>query len=204
MLEELLKMQPFTLRQYARIGNIIPIHSLTLVTGLPATGKSFSIMKFLSQQGIKPFVFNLDEDPALLQFPYLGMTSDKEALKAFLEGHIKDVDNEVIIIDTYSRMIAELGIRNTKEEQREITDKLLNLCKTKNYTIIIIGHPEDYVGRSSIFNDNQSLARDSHEHLHFDKIMSSSSKPTPPIYRFYINKGRGIGGTQIIDNWMRP
>ena len=30
---------------YTRIGNIIPKHSLTLVTGLPATGKSFSINK---------------------------------------------------------------------------------------------------------------------------------------------------------------
>jgi len=189
---------------YTRIGNIIPKHSLTLVTGLPATGKSFSILKFLNQEQVKPFVFNLDEDPALLQFPYLGMTSDKNLLKGFLNGEVEDLDNEVIVIDTYSRMIADLGLENTKEEQREITDKLLNLCKTKNYTIIIIGHPEDYVGRSSIFNDNQSLARDSHEHLHFDKIMSSSSKPTPPIYRFYINKGRGIGGTQIIDNWMRP
>ena len=59
---------------YTRIGSIIPKHSLTLVTGLPATGKSFSILKFLNQEQIKPFVFNLDEDPALLQFPYLGIT----------------------------------------------------------------------------------------------------------------------------------
>ena len=29
-------------------------------------------------------------------------------------------------------------------------------------------------------------------------------KLDPPVYRFSINKGRGIGGTQIIDNWMRP
>ena len=202
MLEELLKMQPFTLRQYARIGNIIPIHSLTLVTGLPATGKSFSILKFLNQEQVKPFVFNLGEDPTLLQFPYLGMTSNRNLLKGFLNGEVEDLDNEVIVIDTYSRMIAELGLENTKEEQRQLTDILLNLCRDKGYTILIIGHPEDY--RSSVFNDNLSLMRDCHEHLHFDKIMSSSSKPTPPIYRFYINKGRGIGGTQTIDNWMRP
>lgn len=200
---EALKMKPFQITQYTRIGNIIPKHKLTLLTGLPSTGKSFSLLKFLQSQSIKPFVFNLDEDPSLIQFPTIGMSSDKDLLKGFLEGQVTDLDNEVIVIDTYSRMIAELGLANTKEDQRMITDTLLNLCKTHGYTIIIIGHPEDYVGRSSIFNDNQSLVRDSHEHLHIDKIISSGSKPIPPLYRFYINKGRGMGGTQIIDNWMR-
>ena len=189
---------------YTRIGNIIPKHSLTLVTGLPATGKSFTILKFLNQEQIKPFVFNLDEDPALLQFPYLGMTSDRNLLKGFLNGEVEDLDNEVIVIDTYSRMIAELGLENTKEEQRQITDTLLNLCRDKGYTILIIGHPEDYIGRSSVFKDNQSLVRDCHEHLHFDKILSTGRTLDKPLYRFSINKGRGIGGTQIIDNWMRP
>lgn len=200
---EALKMKPFQITQYTRIGNIIPKHKLTLLTGLPSTGKSFSLMKFLHKEGIKPFVFNLDEDPSLIQFPTIGMSSDATLLKEFLNGNVTDLDNEVIIIDTYSRMVADLELNNTKEEQRILTDTLLSLCKSKGYTIIIIGHPEDYVGRSSIFNDNQSLVRDSHEHLHIDKILSSSVKNTNPLYRFYINKGRGIGGTIIIDNWMR-
>ena len=130
------------------------------------------------------------------------MTSDRNLLKGFLNGEVEDLDNEVIVIDTYSRMIAELGIRNTEEEQRLITDTLLNLCRDKGYTILIIGHPEDY--RISVFNDNQSLMRDCHEHLHFDKILSSGRTWSKPLYRFSINKGRGIGGTQTIDNWMRP
>lgn len=188
---------------YVRIGNIIPKSSLTLVTGLPATGKSFTTLKFLNQEGIKPFVFNLDEDPSQLQFKTIGMTSDREALKAFINGEIEDLDNEVIVIDTYSRLIAELGIQNTEQEQRWITDTLLNLCKSKGYTIIIIGHPEDYVGKSSIFKDNQSLVRDCHEHIHFDKTMPTGKNIQNISYATYINKGRGIGGSSVIENWLR-
>ena len=40
--------------------------------------------------------------------------------------------------------------------------------------------------------------------LVFDKILSTGRTLDKPLYRFSINKGRGIGGTHIIDNWMRP
>lgn len=200
---KILPISPMKINKYIRIGNIIPKEALTLVTGLPATGKSFTILKFLNQEGIKPFIFNLDEDPTQLQFKSLGMTSDKELLKAFLAGEIEDLDNEVIVIDTYSRLIADLGLNNTEQEQRWITDTLLNLCKTKHYTIIVIGHPEDYVGKSSIFKDNQSLVRDCHEHIHFDKTLPTGKNIKNISYATYINKGRGIGGSSVIENWLR-
>ena len=196
------KQMNFT--KYKRIGGVIPCGVITMFTGLPGTGKSFSLMKFLNQQGVKPFVFNLDEDPELANFNFIGMTSDKEALLAFIEGQAEGIDGEVIVIDTYARLSEYYGTgQNTLKDQLEITQKLENLCKTKGYTIIVVGHPEDYVGKSSIFKDNQSLMRNSHEHLHIDKIQSTGRKQEPILYRFYISKGRGIGGASSIDNWMR-
>lgn len=189
---------------YRRVGGIIPLESLTLFTGLPGTGKSFSLMKFLNKEGIHPFVFNLDEDPTLQKFKYSGMTSSEEALKAFLRGEVTDLDNEVIVIDTYARLAETFGSgMNSQDDQINLTRLLLNLCKKHHYTIIVIGHPEDYVGKSSIFKDNQTLIRHAAEHLHLDKIMSTGRKLEPILYRFYVNKGRGIGGTFTIDDWMR-
>lgn len=196
-------MPKFSIQSYLRIGKIIPNHRLTLFTGLPSVGKSYTLFKFLNVNKVEPIWFNLDEDPSLTQFSFKGMTSDKSLLRAFFEGDIEDINDECIVIDTYSRMTAELEIVNNLENQRLITNRLLDLTKKYNSTIIVLAHPEDYVGKSSIFNDNQSLVRDCHEHLHIDKLVSSSRKQEDILYRFYLNKGRGIGGTQIIDNWMR-
>lgn len=189
--------------EYSRIGNIIPIHKLTLLTGLAGTGKSFTLLKFLNRQGIRPFVFNLDDDPTLLQFDVSGMSDNKELIRGFMQGEVIDLDGEVIVIDTYSRLVACLGLKNTQEDQLWITETLLSLCKEKRYTIIVVAHPADFATKSSVFNDNPSLARDCAEHLHFDRILASGLKNNPPVYRFYIFKGRGIGGSQSMDNWMR-
>ena len=191
------------LRSYTRIGKIIPHQHLTLFTGLPAVGKSYTLFKFLNMNSVSPLWFNLDEDPALLQFDFMGMTSDNDTLTAFINLEIEDLSNAVVVIDTYSRLVAELKADNNEKFQREITERLLIATKHYKSTIIVLGHPADYVGKSSIFTDNPSLVRDCHEHLHIDKLVSSSKKMEDPLYRFYINKGRGIGGTQIIDNWMR-
>lgn len=200
---EALKMPVYKAIELSRIGNIIPRHKLTLVTGLPGTGKSFTLLKFLNCQGIKPFVFNLDDDPTLIKFETLGMSNYKPLVKGFMEGEVTDLDGEVIVIDTYSRLISYLDLKNTLEDQLWITNTLLSLCEKKNYTIIIIGHPADFVTKSSVFNDNPELARSCAEHLHFDRIMATGLKNNPPMYRFSIFKGRDIGGAQSIDNWMR-
>ena len=196
-------MTTFSVTSFVRIGNIIPQNKLTLFTGLPSVGKSYTLFKFLNMNKVEPIWFNLDEDPALLQFAFKGMTADKILLEAFFNGGIEDFNNDCIVIDTYSRMLAELKLDFSLKTQRLITDRLLNLVKKYNSTIIVLGHPQDYVGKSSIFADNQSLVRDCHEHIHIDKLLSSGKKLEDPLYRFYLNKARGIGGTKIIDNWLR-
>lgn len=187
---------------YSRIGGIIPKGMFTLVTGLPATGKSYTLLKFLNQQNIKPFLFNLDYDPTLQTFDLLGSTADPDTLNAFLNGEVDDLDNEVIILDTYTRMISDLGLENTEQNQRDLDNKILNLCKTKGYTIIVVGHTAHYATRSNIFIDNPFMVRDCHEQLHFERIEENTKKPLH--YKMTVVKNRGnTVQEQTIENWLR-
>lgn len=189
---------------YKRIGNIIPEGNVTLAVGLPSTGKSFSTLKFLNENGIEPFVFNMDSNPTLANtFKYIGMTDEKAVLRAFINDEIEDLDNQVIVIDTYTRLVDALEISNTEPEQKHISDQLEFLCKKHNYTIIVIGHTEDYTSKSNIFKDNQAIARNCAEYLAFDKNMGTGKNSQNISYRLIVSKGRGIGGTRVIENWMR-
>ncbi len=185
-----------------RIAGIIPINKLTLLTALPGSGKSYSLLKFLNINQITPILFNLDEDAALQDFAVYNFT-DPDILRSVMSGEAEDLKGTVIVIDTYIRLLDVLGTpENTKEIQINIAQKLEQLCKLYECTIIVIGHPEDYVGRSSIFKDNQYLVRCAAEHLHIDKILSTK-KGSQPEYRMYVNKGRGISGSKIYEDWLR-
>lgn len=187
---------------YSRIGGIIPEGMFTLVTGLPATGKSFTLLKFLNYHGVTPYLFNLDYDPTLLNFKLLGSTADPKLLKAFLDGEVDDLDNKVIIIDTYTRMVSDLGLTNTDIEQRNIDSSILELCRKKGYTIIVIGHVAHYATKSNIFTDNPYMVRDCHEQIHLDRIEATTKNPL--YYRTTIVKNRGGSIKEpIIENWMR-
>ena len=196
-------MKAFQIPTLKRIDNMIPVVGVTLWTGLPATGKSYTLLKFLNMNGVSPLVFNLDGDAALANFSCSGMTDDPSILKAVINGEAEDLTDSIIVIDTYSRVSALLFPNNTLNDQREFADKLLAAATKYNSGIIVIGHPEDYVGKSSIFKDNQSLIRDCHEHIHIDKIVSTGRKQEEILYRTFRNKGRGVGGTIEINNWMR-
>jgi predicted ATP-dependent serine protease len=196
------EMKIINLKPYNRIGGLIPENKLTLITGLPGTGKSYSLLKFLNQEKIKPIYFNLDEDASLQTMDAIFPVS--EHLSDFLDSKITDLKGHTIVIDTYQRvvdLIAKKG--NTKEFQESFTKNLLEISKKEKCTIIIIGHPEDYVGKDSIFKDNQSLVRNCHEHIHLDVILPRGKTVTEVVYRTFIKKGRGFTGERIIENWMR-
>ena len=198
---QVLTMSNAILTPIPRIGDIIPIGKLTLLTALPGSGKSYSLLKFLNLNQVKPVMFNLDQDAALQQFDTYHFI-EPDLLREVLNGEATDLKDTVIVIDTYVRLLDVLGVpENTKEIQIQIAQQLEKLCSFYQCTIIIIGHPEDYVGRSSIFKDNQYLVRCAEEHIHIDKILSTK-KGTQPEYRMYINKGRGLG-CKIFDDWMR-
>lgn len=184
-----------------RIGNVIPINELTLFTGLPGSGKSYTLLKFLNVHKVKPILFNLDSDFALQQFDTYQFSD--EYLPSVINQQVVDLKDQVIVIDTYIRLMDVMGMcENTTAQQQCIATMLEELAKKQQCTIIVVGHPEDYVGRSSIFKDNPYLVRNAAEHIHIDKVVSTK-KNSSPEYRFYVNKGRGIGGTTIMDNFMR-
>lgn len=198
---ELRKMQTTLLKPIPRINNIIPINEVTLLTALPGCGKSYTLLKFLNLAGIKPILFNLDEDHALQQFSTYQF--GKEFIKPIFNDEVTDLKDQVIIIDTYIRLMDVLDMAtNTVSQQQYVSNTLEHIAHANQCTVIIIGHPADYVGRSSIFNDNPYLVRNCMEHIHIDKIVSTK-KHAQPEYRLYINKGRGIGGSTIHEDFLR-
>ncbi len=191
----------FSIKKFSRIGNLIPVGKLTLITGLPGTGKSYSTIKFLNKHDIKPLYLNLDEsDIDDLDVTMYG----PEPLKPLIKGELTGLSGEVMIIDTYSRLEEYIGLIGASEKEKsDLVTTLEHRCIEENVTIIIIGHPEDYVGKASIFKDNQALVRKCAEHIHLDCILPSGKKNNGIHYRMFIKKGRGIGGVAIVENWMR-
>lgn len=185
-----------------RIDDLIPLNALTVLTGLPGTGKTYSLMKFLNLNKIKPIFFNLDEDASLIKH-FSMYQFDKSFLPDVLAGKATDIQGQTIVIDTYIRLMDVMGMHeNTKEQQYTISNQLESLVRNNHCTLIIVAHPEDYVGRSSILKDNPYLVRNAEEHLHIDKILSTK-RGQPPEYKMYRNKGRGVGGTAVYEDWLR-
>jgi len=192
-------MPKLLLKNYSRIANLIPNTKLTLVTGLPGTGKTYSIIKFLNQEKITPIFLNLDEsDIGNLSADMYG----EDLIKPLLNKKITGFEGKVVIFDTYQRIVDMLNLdtKNESTNKQIVTafEELAEVC-----TVIVIAHPEDYVGKDSIFKDNPILIRNCFEHIHFDSILPRGKTEADIVYRMFIKKGRGIGGTKIITNWLR-
>ncbi len=185
-----------------RIGGIIPIGKITLLTGLPGTGKSYTTVKFLNHHLITPLYFNLDETSIdSLNAEMFGEDDLIDLINP--DNHFDDISDKVIIIDTYIRFEDIIG----QLPKTKIVSMLESMIERYGFTIIIIGHPEDYVGKDSIFKDNPILIRHCYEHIHLEKKNhSSTSKGITTISETnitYIKKGRANGGSKIIQDWMR-
>ena len=198
-------MKTMSYTAYTRIGNIIPKHKLILVTGLAGTGKSYGLLKFLNLNNVSPIVMNLDEDPTFVNFDTVGMTSDATFIDHFLKGDFTDMQDQVIVIDTYIRLLDYVKkLPNDLEFQQQFAETCIKLVQQYNCTIIIVGHTEAYVTKGTVaFRDNPFLARNCHEHLHFDCFTPTGVKSANPHYRMTVMKGRGIGGVSMYENWLR-
>lgn len=197
---ELLKKKRLEIEKVDRIGGLIPIGKLTLVSGLPGAGKSYSIIKFLNENDVTPIYFNLDEtEIGDLKTEMFG----SEDLMDLLKFNYIDLDNQVIVLDTYTRIeqISNIG----KDELAKILEDLCS--KYKNLTLILLAHPEEFVGKDGVFKDNPMIARNCYEFLHLEKQISSSTAKgvTTKTLKFwlYVNKGRGYDGDRVIENFMR-
>ena len=200
-----LPMQTMSYTAYTRIGNILPKHKLILVTGLAGTGKSYSLLKFLNLHNVSPIVMNLDEDPTFREFDTVGMTSDKKFIQHFFEGDFTDMQDQVVVLDTYIRLLDYVDkLPSDLEFQQQFSKVCLDIVEKYNCTLIVVGHVEAYVTKGTVaFRDNPFLARNCHEHLHLDCFTPTGVKAAAPHYRMTVMKGRGIGGVSMHENWLR-
>ena len=199
-------MPTLTIPSYVYLDNLIPMNEVTLLAGLAGTGKSYSLLKFLNLQRIIPIYVNLDATPIgeLLANQY-----DELFLKhAFIARDLTGVQGKVVVLDTYQRLSEylqhETGLKNS-ELQQHIANLLEGFAHYYECTVIVIGHPEDYVGKDGIFKDNPILVRNCAEYLHLDSILprGKTGSTSDIDYKLTVKKGRGNGGTRIIDNWLR-
>lgn len=209
---EFMDRERLVIEPVERIGNVIPKNRVTLVTGLPGTGKSYSIVKFLNKNKIKPLYFNLDAtEIGELEADMFDGKDLWDLLRK--SNNFEDLKDKTIVIDTYSRFeeLAFSALSNAKDlkdlTKERIVEIFENVIKKYNCTVIVIGHPEDYASKDGIFKDNPALVRHCYEHLHFEKkIKSATSKGSTTLeelHIMYITKGRVYTGERIFQNWMR-
>ncbi len=182
-------------KTYTRVADLYPLNELTLLHGLAGSGKSYSCIKSLNEHQVVPIHINLDETAGLDELKTINVGYD------FLKNinKITDLKDEVIIIDTYTRLVQNLG----KLKETKISEYLESL--TKFGTIIVIGHTSDFVGRADIFRDNRTLVNNSAEVMWLENTKYKATKIQSAYidYNLHIIKGRGYSGSKIIENWMR-
>ena len=127
-------------------------------------------------------------------------------LSSLFELKYTDLQDTVIIIDTYTRLESHFNISRDMDKKK-IVDRMEDIVEHYGCTLIVIAHPEEYVGKDGVFKDNIYLARNCYEFFHLEKQISSTTKQNKTIksvsYWLYVNKGRGYHGDRIIGNWMR-
>ncbi len=176
----LLGEERLVVREYERIGRFFPKAGITLVKGLPGTGKTSSVLNELILDGIRPIWFNLDESPAKLQGEdlsrYAECFSGGSLLKLLvnLENIDGSIDGSVIVIDTHERMSDIIGKANNIRKRHYESCKELSpvyvlrfLAKKHGCTVVIIGHTEHHVGSSEIFVD-KTLERRADEVIYLE------------------------------------
>ncbi len=193
-----------------RISKIFPKGKVSLILGLPGSGKSTSTIKALTEDDIEPVYFNLDETEVGDNIQLKNMFGE-EQLVDFMFGNYEDIRNQVVVIDTYIRVEHHMLGRKLKDGT-EITKDILvemfeTLSKKYNLTLIILAHPQDYASREGIFIDNPLLARNCYEMMYLEhSYTKGTGKDRGKIFEnfiLYIKKGRGYTGEMVIHNWMR-
>jgi predicted ATP-dependent serine protease len=197
-----MKLPKLKISSYVRIGGIIPKNEVTVVVGLPSTGKTHTTIKFLNEHKITPVVFNLDE--SVHDITLQCHSVEGKYITDFYNGRFSDLKDLVVIIDTYQLMTDELtNDPDSTEFKKEVSKKLREIAHTEECTIIVIGHTEDFASKDGIFEANKYLIRDCAEHIIMTAKSTNKMTNNTISYHTTIKKGRGIGGTIIIENWMR-
>jgi len=187
------------------IADLYPKGKLTLLHGRQGSGKSYSCMKSLNEVGVHPVYVDLEQSGGLDKLKKI-QTGKDLFLDMWNLKDIEDLADNVVIIDTYTRLTGILeDIGGIDMEDKFISNKLEEICKYYKITLIVIGHTRNYVGKDGIFDDNNILPRNVDEELFLEKssYKATKTKQAHHKYTLHVCKGRGNGGAKLIDDWMR-
>ncbi len=132
-------------------GGMVP-GSLVLLGGDPGIGKSTLLLQVadhLSQRGSKVLYLSGEESPLQIRLRSvrLGIETDQiyllnEQNLDLLDGYIKEIDPDLIIIDSIQTVYCESlsSIPGSISQLRECTAKLMTLAKQSQRVFFLVGH----------------------------------------------------------------
>ncbi len=179
------------------IGELVPKNRLTVLHGLQGSGKTYSLIKMLNNEAIIPIYIDLDHTDGISRLDYVRVSA-KLIHTVLLKGlDMSELENRVIIIDTYSRLHEILSKSKTNEEILRWLEALVNKYKI---TLIVVGHTKNFIGKDGVFTDNESLVRGCSEELFLEKAKykKTTKEKAKIVYTLHVNKGRGNGGARQI------
>ncbi len=185
-----------------RIDGLFPVGKVTLLYGAIGSGKSYMALSIMSEQGVVPYYINLDATGGLDEFEKHQL--DEDFIVPLFEGRADDVvRGSVVIIDTYTKLMDHPHFRNLTDEQ--IVARFEELAVCAGVTLIIIGHAEEFVGSSNIFQSNVPLQRSVYESILINKKHREKTREYKKGFYFDVRilKGRGIGGAQEVPRLSR-
>ena len=184
------------------IGGILPKNRLTLMHGAQGSGKTYSLIKMLNTEGISPVYLDFDHTDGISNLNYTRINSTFFN-KMLSKEECVDLKGKVVVLDTYSRVHADLLTKGLTE--KGIFNVFEELITFYDITFVVIGHTRAFVGKDGIFQDNMHLVRGCSEELFLEKTVYKKNKAGDPRVTFtlHVCKGRGSGGAKPIDNWMR-
>lgn len=189
--------------EYEFLAEYFPKQEITLVHGTYGSGKSYSTIKAFNKVGIKPYYINLDYTAGLSGLDYHNLS---ENILDVIHQVKEFNEDSVVILDTYTVLDMILTGKFGKQlEQAAVVTYLDKLRKSFNGTLVVIGHTADFVGKDGIFRDNAILARNAAEVLWVEKVeyKATTKKEAHTQYTLHVNKGRGNGGSRLVQSWMR-
>ena len=171
------------------IDGLVPRDKTTLLHGRSGCGKTFSLLKFFEDQGIRPVLLDFDDND--ISFDAMHIDGDRFIRALSLnDSLLVELEKHVVIIDTYA--MASISLKKHLDcTVQEFVDSL-------DATIIVIAHTVYYSGKPA----EASVPFEFANHVSCRLHLHNDVKITKVNNYLEVEKLRGKGSYNIID-WMR-